>query len=169
MIAEYKNLSLGRAGSGYTQDFDMKGQKAYNAAKEIHKKMYSYGDSGSYTQAEKNTFYHQHFSLIKKAAYLGHTEALYEMGAQYEDIGFLGMSNPIYNAKKCVYWYTKAIQKGHAEAHNNLAFFYEKGEGCKQNIDYTLELFKRAAELGSTNGKKNYKIQLRIMEKQAHS
>ncbi|OKS87727.1 hypothetical protein RG47T_3189 [Mucilaginibacter polytrichastri] len=83
------------------------------------------------------------------------------MGQQYENISFLGIPNPIYNAKKCIYWYTKACNQRHAEACNNLSNFYAKGEGCQQNFDFSMELLKRSAELGSVLGKKNYKRELK--------
>jgi TPR repeat protein len=139
----------------------MKGQKAYNLVRIIHERMYS----KSYGVSEQHILYTQYFELIKKAAYQGHVEALYDMGQQYEDIGYLGIPNPMYNAKKCVYWYTKACEEGHAEACNNLASYYEKGEGCEQNFNIALNLYKRAAELGSPNGKKNHKIMIKDMAK----
>jgi hypothetical protein len=137
----------------------MKGKKAYNLAMAIHEKMYA----KSHSVEEQRELHAQYFKLIKKAAYSGHTDGLYDMGQQYEDIGYLGIPNPISNPKMCVYWYTKACQSGHAEACNNLATFYESGKVCKQNLDVALDLYKRSANLGSPNGKKNYKIMLRDM------
>jgi len=141
----------------------MTGQKAFALAKMIHEKMYQ--TSSGLTYDEKMELYDQYFKLIRKAAYKGHTEALFDMGQQFEDIGFPGMPNPMYNAKKCVYWYTKASEKEHAEACNNLATFHEKGEGCKKNLDLALSLYKRSADLGSPSGKKNYKIMIRNLAK----
>lgn len=138
----------------------MRGQLAYTLAQTINEKMYT--DSN---KDEHMELYEQYFKLIKKAAYLGHTESLYDMGQQHEDVGYLGAPNPMYNPKKCVYWYTKACQKGHAEACNNLSNFYALGEGCKQDFDMALELLKRSAELGSVLGKKNYKRKLRDLAK----
>ncbi|HEY2580232.1 MAG TPA: tetratricopeptide repeat protein [Mucilaginibacter sp.] len=141
----------------------MKGQKAYAMAKAIHEKMYD--TALGLTSEENRTLYAQYFELIKKAAYLGHMEGLYDMGSQFEDIGYLGIPNPMYNPEKCVYWYTKACQKGHAEACNNLSNFYALGKGCKQDFDLALELLKRSAELGSVLGKKNYKMKLQDIGK----
>src|SRR4051812_40036469 len=104
----------------------MKGKKAYALAIVIHNEMYKFPNRLNDT--EKKKLYAQYFSLIKKSAYLGYPEALFDIGQQYEDFGYLGMPNPMYNPKKCVFWYTKACDKNHAEACNNLANFYEKGE-----------------------------------------
>ena len=139
----------------------MRGQKAYSLAMVIHKEMYA----KSHNVDEQKKLHAQYFELIKRAAYQGHIESIYDMGNVYEDIGYLGIPNPLYNPEKCVYWYTKACQKGHAEACNNLAALYESGKGCEQNWGKALDLYERSAKLGSPNGKKNYKIMLRDMSK----
>ncbi|NHA06098.1 sel1 repeat family protein [Mucilaginibacter sp. HC2] len=135
----------------------MKGHKNYLLALEVNKKMY---EKGLRTE-EQVELYSQYFKYIKKAAYQGYVEALFDMGQQYEDVGFLGIPNPLFDPKKCVYWYTKACNKGHAIACNNLSNFYALGDGCQQDFDRALELLKRSAELGSELGKKNYKMKLR--------
>ena len=141
----------------------MKGQNAYKLAQLVHKKMYDV--EPKLPLEEKRRLYAKYFELIKKAAYQGHVEALYEMGSQFEDIGYLGIPNPNYDPKKCVYWYAKACQKEHVEACNNLATFFESGVGCEKSIETSLALYKQSGALGSPNGKKNYKILLRDMAK----
>ncbi|WP_295712292.1 tetratricopeptide repeat protein [Mucilaginibacter sp.] len=141
----------------------MKGQKIYALALLVNETLI--GMSSSVTEEERRGKYDQYLKFIRIAAYQGHVEALFDMGQQYEDIGFLGMPNPMYNAKKCVYWYTKAVEKGHAEACNNLSNFYALGDGCKQDFDMALGLLKRSAELGSVLGKKNYKMKLKDLAK----
>jgi TPR repeat protein len=141
----------------------MKGQRAYILAESAYEKLYknlSISDS-----TKKKKLYDQYLKLLRTAAYCGYTDALYDMGQQYEDISHLGIPNPMYNPKKCVYWYTKACQKGDAEACNNLASFYEKGEGCIKDLNYALELYKQSSDLGSPNGKKNYKLMLHDLSK----
>jgi TPR repeat protein len=138
---------------------DMKGQKAYKLAKAIHEKMYA----NSHSLDEQKKLYAQYFALIKKAAYQGNAEGQYDMGNQYEDVGYLGIPSPLHNPKKAIFWYSKAAKNGHAEAFNNLAHFYEIGSGCTQNLDMALKLYKESANLGSPNGEKNYKIMLRDM------
>jgi TPR repeat protein len=137
----------------------MKGQKIYALAMLVNETLI--GMSSSVSKEERRKQYDQYLKLITMAAYKGHVDALFDMGQQYEDIGFLGMPNPMYNAKKCVFWYTKAVEKGHAEACNNLASFYEKGDGCERNLSLALELYKRSGDLGSPNGRKNHKIMTR--------
>ncbi|MGJ1507933.1 MULTISPECIES: hypothetical protein [Sphingobacterium] len=57
-----------------------------------------------------------------------------------------------------MYWYTKAANGGYAEAYNNLADFYERGEGIQQDLKMSYALYKRGAELGSIIAKANLKI-----------
>jgi TPR repeat protein len=141
----------------------MKGERLYGLAQNLHQKMY--GQSFEYDKENKLELYSEYFKLIKRAAYKGHVESLYNMGQQYEDIGYLGIPNPNYNPKKCIYWYTKACRKGHAEACNNLAVFYEKGECCEKNFNVSIELLQRSSNLGSVLGKKNLKIALKRLDK----
>ena len=138
----------------------MKGQKAYFLAQAINEKLYQ-----GYSELEKKELYEKYFQLIRKSAYSGHVEGLYDFAQQYENMSFLGIENPLYNPGKCVFWYTKACDRGHAEACNNLATFYEMGKGCKLNLNFALDLYKRSADLGSPNGKKNYKIMIRDLAK----
>jgi len=141
----------------------MTGQKTYLLAKAINERLYS--QYSSLTETDKEKLYKKYFQFLKKSAYLGHIEALYDYAQQFENMGFLGFNNPMYNSKKCIFWYSKACNNGHAEACNNLAAFYEKGEGCKQDLNAALELYKKSAFLGSPNGKKNYKIIIRDLAK----
>jgi TPR repeat protein len=134
----------------------MKGSKAYMMAMDIHKKMYEY--PSELTSAEKEKLYEEYFLLIKKSAYYGNIEAQYDLAQQYESMSFLGLSNPRYNPRRCIFWYSKACELGHAEACNNLAAFYEMGEGCERDLEIALDLYKKSANLGSLNGKKNLKI-----------
>jgi TPR repeat protein len=139
----------------------MKGEKIYNLAKAVHEEMYA----KSHQADEKMILFTRYFELIRKAAYKGHIESLYTMGNLYEDIGYLGIPNPLHNPKKALYWYTKACEKGHSEACNNLANLYELGAGCHRNLDVALDFYKQAASGGSPNGKKNYRLMLKDMSK----
>lgn len=95
---------------------------------------------------------------IKKSAYSGNPESQYDYAQQFDSISFLGNSNPLFNPKKCIYWYTKAANGGYVEAYNNLADFYERGEGIRQDLKMSYELYKKGAELGSASAKSNLKI-----------
>lgn len=134
----------------------MKGNKQYRLALELHKKMYF--DDRNLLQDEQWELYNQYLKALRKAAYLGHKEAIYDLGQQYEDIGYIGIPNLNYSPQRCIYWYSKACNMGHPEACNNLSAFYEQGKGCKQDIQKAVELLKRSAELGSSLGKRNYKL-----------
>lgn len=141
----------------------MKGQKVYLQAQAINEKLYN--EYSHFSAIEKEKLYRTYFKLLKKAAYLGHIESQYDYAQQFENISFLGVENPIYNPQKCIFWYTKACNKGHAEACNNLAIFYEKGEGCEKDLNMALKLYKQSAVLGSPNGKKNHKIMIKDLTK----
>lgn len=140
----------------------MKGERIYSRAMLIDSKLY---EESNLTTQDKRDLYDQFFELIKKAAYLGHKEAMHEYALQFENISFLGVENPLFNPKKRNFWYHKAIEGGHAEAYNNLAHIYEIGQGVEKNYDKALEFYKKSAELGSVLGKKNYKIMLKDMAK----
>ncbi|TDQ06547.1 tetratricopeptide repeat protein [Pedobacter metabolipauper] len=141
----------------------MKGKKAYFFATLLHEKLHKYPND--LDEDERISVYYEYFKLIKESAYLGYTDAFFDLGQQYESMGFLGINNPKYNPKKCIYWYSKACNNGHAEACNNLASFYEEGIGCELDLNKALELYKRSAELGSVNGKKNYRIMIKDISK----
>lgn len=80
-------------------------------------------------------------------------------------MSYLGLENPKYNPKKCIYWYSKACYNKHAEACNNFAALYETGQGCDLDLIKALQLYKIAADFGSENGKKNYKIMQKDLSK----
>jgi TPR repeat protein len=140
----------------------MKGEIIYLKAKSLHSKMYEYPNYVKEQKREK--MYKQYLHLIRKAAYLGHPDAQYDLGQQYEDMNYLSIHNSNYNPKKCIYWYTKACLQNHAEACNNLAAFYETGNGCKKDLKKALSLYKKSSELGYSIGKKNYNIMLRQIQ-----
>ena len=75
----------------------------------------------------------------------------------------MGIPNPMYNPSKSVYWYKKACSQNQPEACNNLGNLYEKGEGCEQNLEEALLLYKKSSDLGYDLGKKNYKLMLKQM------
>lgn len=128
----------------------------YNEAVLLNKKLNTYPSTLS--KNKKKATYFRYFKLLKKAAYQGHREAYFDYGQQFENIGFLGMQNPLYDPKRCIYWYTKAVNKNHAESCNNLAAFYENGEGVKKDINKAKSLYKKGSELGSKTAKKNYAL-----------
>ncbi|OQP42715.1 hypothetical protein A4H97_11135 [Niastella yeongjuensis] len=141
----------------------MKGNSIYLKAKVVHEKMYEL--SGQIKEEEKEIIYNEYFTLIKKAAHLGHPDAQYDLAQQYETMNYLSVENPKYNPAKCIFWYTRACAQNHAAAFNNLAAFYESGIGCEKDLEKALMLYKKSADLGDSLGKENYKI----MEQQLRS
>lgn len=135
----------------------MKGNKYYTKAKLLHKKMYEISSNNT-TNTDRKDIYKRYLNLIRKAAYLGNTEAQFDLGQQYESMNFLGVVNPIYNPKKCIYWYTKACKRNNPMACNNLASYFENGVGCKKDLKKAYSLYKKAAELGYSIGIKNFRI-----------
>lgn len=145
----------------------MKGQKIYNLATLINEKLYEY--PSDLNHEEKLKLYYEYFSLIRRSSYLGFIEAQYDYAQQYENISFLGVNNPLYDPKKCIYWYSKACDRGHSEACNNLAHIYHLGDKCEKNLELALKLYRKSAELGSDNGKRNYKMMLHKLAKDKRS
>lgn len=139
----------------------MRGDRIYLKAMAVHKKMYEV--SGQIKEGKRKVIYNEYLNLLRRAAYLGHPEAQYDLGQQYETMNYLSIENPKYNPAKCIFWYTKASAQNHAAACNNLATFYESGEGCEKDLEKALALYKRSADLGYSPGKKNYKIMKRQM------
>jgi hypothetical protein len=143
----------------------MRGDRNYLKAKAVHEKMYAL--SGRIKDRDRKDIYNEYFTLLKRAAYSGHADAQYDLAQQYETMNYLSIENPKYNPTKCIYWYTKAAEQNHAAACNNLATFYESGNGCKKDLKKALALYRKAAELGDLQGKKNYKIMKRqLLRKQ---
>lgn len=134
----------------------MKGDRNLKKALEIKRMISKYPSLLS--SSEKDELYWKGFDLIKKSAYTGNPKAMYEYAQQFDSISFLGMENPLFSPKKCIYWYTKSAKLLYAEAYNNLADFYERGVGVKQDLRKSYELYKRGAELGSKLAKLNLKI-----------
>ncbi len=101
---------------------------------------------------EKHKLYWLAFDHLKKSAYSGNPEGQYDYAQQFDSISFLGVNNPLYNPKKCIYWYTKSATGGYAEAYNNLADFYERGEGIRQDLkmsyESNLEIFEKDINQG---------------------
>lgn len=141
----------------------MRGQKAYEEAKQINQKIQVY--PSGLDDSNQRKLYFKYLKLIRKAAYIGNLESQYDLAQQYETMSFLDMNNPMFNAAKRIYWYTKACDQNHDEACNNLASIYELGEGCDIDLNRALELYKKSSYLGSPNGKKNYKIMLKDLRK----
>ena len=110
---------------------------------------------------KKNKTYKEYLQLLRKLAYRGNLEAQYDLAQHYEDMGVMGYPNPYHNIRKKFYWYSKAANKNHPEALNNLANMYEKGEFCKQDIKKALELFEKAANSGISYMVENYKLLLK--------
>lgn len=134
----------------------MKGKKIYLKARSLHDKLYSQSKQLNFN--EKTNLYNQYKSLIKKAAYLGNSDAQYDYAQLFESISYFDLNNPNYYPKKCIYWYTKACNQGHPAACNNLASFYENGEGIDKNLKKAFFLYKKSSDLGYSLGVENYNI-----------
>ena len=85
----------------------------------------------------------RNFNKIKKAAYMGHPEAMNTLGSLYET-GKLSEVNP----EKAFRFYRLAAEHGNAKGMKNLGYCYEKGYGVKKNISEAIRLYTIAAEKG---------------------
>ncbi|WP_163274019.1 tetratricopeptide repeat protein [Dysgonomonas sp. 511] len=142
----------------------MKGELQYNKAQYIINKLYSRDYTIENKHCNKVDMYNLYLTYLRKSAYQGFPLAQYDLGQTYENINFWG-KNPNYSPRKCVYWYKRAASNNIAAAFNNLAGFYESGEGVKQDLNFALELYKKAESLGDKDGRKNYQLLLRQLRK----
>jgi len=134
----------------------MKGNRQLEMAELIGLRFSEYPSVISFNK--KLELYSEYSALIKKSAYLGNPKAQFCYAQLFDTMTFIALENPLYNPKKCIYWYTKAAEGGYAEAYNNLADFYERGEGVQQDLKKSYELYKKGAELGSATAKSNLKV-----------
>ncbi|WP_197091430.1 tetratricopeptide repeat protein [Sphingobacterium endophyticum] len=141
----------------------MKGKKLLQEAQKLLVKISEYPNQLS--SEEKHILYRNYSELVRRSAYSGNPEGQFRYAQTFESMSFLGVNNPLYNVKKCIFWYSKAAVAGFAEASNNLADFYERGVGVEKNLSICYSLYKKAAELGSPNGGKNLKIFERDIKK----
>ncbi|WON94252.1 MULTISPECIES: tetratricopeptide repeat protein [unclassified Sphingobacterium] len=145
----------------------MKGQKQLEMAKGIGYKINEYPSYISFE--DKKEMYDGYSELVKKSAYTGNPEAQYCYAQLFDTMTYVALENPLCNPKKCIYWYTKSAEGGYAEAYNNLADFYERGIGVKQDLKKSYELYKKGAELGSPTAKSNLKIFEKDLKKGKYS
>ena len=80
----------------------------------------------------------------KKAAFQGHAEAQYELGANYA-LGFGGLKE---DHSEAVKWWKNAAEQGHARAQYELGGMYHRGEIVSQNYAEAVKLWKKAADQG---------------------
>ena len=88
--------------------------------------------------------------LYRKAAGLGHTGAMTNLGAMYE-FGEGVVRNP----QEAARWYRQAAEKGNARAMANLGVLYETGRGLKRDYKAAARLYRKAADLGSPRALNN--------------
>ena len=141
----------------------MKGEKAYKEAKYFGIKMYKEEMDASPKRRQK--VYARYLYLLRKAAYMGNSNAMYELALEHEDANFLSNNNPNYSTKKMFYWQSKACTNNHGDACSGLALMYENGIECKKDLRKALELNEKSAALGSDLGKKNLKAMKKQMSK----
>lgn len=94
-----------------------------------------------YTAIEK---YDKSFFYLRKAAQLGHTEAMYHTGFLYH-VG----QGTTKDVSKAVFWYKKAAEKNHSDAMNMLAVAYYDGDGISQDYKAAVSYLRKAADLNN--------------------
>lgn len=145
----------------------MKGDKEYKKAMAILSSLYKKEKYYEGKQKEKQKKYDKYLELLRIAAETGHIEAMYNYGMTYDTTSAMTRhGNPRYSPEECFYWYKKASDAGHAEAHINLSFFYDEGIVVKKDEKKALFLNKRAARLGAKYGRINYLFTLDWMHRQ---
>ena len=117
--------------------------KAYEHGTELKKderKAFLY-----YLDAVRNSKYSESEALkyLEKKAKEGNPYAQFSYGSYYADFEFWP-----YDSRKAFYWFSKADEKNHHAALNNLALMYIFGNGVKKDVKKGRELMLKAAELG---------------------
>lgn len=107
-------------------------------------KMYLYGNG--IPKSGKNAV-----KYLEQAAKSGNVEAMTDLAYLY---GESVTEIPI-NYEKARIWYTKAAERGHAVAMNNLGVLYDNGRGVKKDRAEGCKWFTKAAEAGSDKGREN--------------
>lgn len=105
---------------------------------------------------KKNKFdlYKDYFDIVKKAAYMGDSEAQFILGSIYDqdDYGLELLEKKYskeYRKKKALYWYNKACSNSNAMACHNLGGIYGMGIGVEKDANKELKFYKIAFKLGS--------------------
>ena len=140
----------------------MIGSKLYKQSQLILDKLYN--EAKILDVDLKKELYKEYLKLLRISAHRGYSDAQFDLAQHYDDVGYWGVPNPYHNIYKKFYWYSKAAEKNHAAACNNLANMYERGEGCQKDIYKALELYKKSSDLGDSLGRKNYKLLLHQIE-----
>ena len=85
---------------------------------------------------------------LRRAADAGYAGAMINLGSCYE----FGKGGVGVDAAEAVHWYTRATEARNppAEAFNNLASCYYRGEGVRKNLSEAARLYRIAAEMGHT-------------------
>ena len=85
----------------------------------------------------------QAMALLLDAAQLGHMDAQYQLGVQYQ-FHVNENSHPLIAAN----WYRRAAEQGHAMAQFSLAEMYHCGEGVNHDNKQAVKWYLRAAQKG---------------------
>lgn len=86
----------------------MKGNRQLEMAELIGRRFSEYPSVISFNK--KLELYSEYSALIKKKAYLGNPKAQFCYAQLFDTMTFIDLENPLYNPKKCIYWYTKAAE-----------------------------------------------------------
>jgi len=106
---------------------------------------------------DRQKLYLEYLCNIRKAAYLGHGEAQFDLALHYEEYNFFG-KNEFFNPKKVFYWSKKACENNVSAACNNLGTYYESGTGCNKNLTMAIQYYNLAVNLGSKEAIENLTI-----------
>ncbi len=92
------------------------------------------------------------------AAYLKSAEMGYSFAQCNVGYGYMYADGVEKDYSKAILWLERAVRQNQPNGMNNLAVCYSQGWGVPQNKKKALELYKKAADLGSKKGKENYEL-----------
>ncbi len=96
--------------------------------------------------------------LAKALDYARHAASLGHAGGEVL-LGFLyaqGSGGVVQNHDRALQWFSKAVDKGHSMAMNNLGVMYEQGLGVKKDLRLALKYYQQAATQNNALAQKNF-------------
>ena len=138
------------AGAAGTPSVPPATPKATESDKAEADALYRQGDDTYYGRAGVKQDDTKAAELYRKAADLGHTGAMNNLGLMYEVGRGVGKDE-----KKAVELYRKAADLGYSPATYNLGLMYENGRGVAKDEEKAADLYRKAADLGHTGAMNN--------------
>lgn len=139
-------------------DKNKKGQQSYNNDIKTDPTFQNNPEEVSYSIEQANNYYYssrfeEAFSIYKRVAEQGNSEANYQIGIMYEK----GEGVPK-NPEEAVRWFRKAALQGNVSAQNSLGVRLALGKGVEKDINEAIEWITMAAKQGDSDAISNLEL-----------